>query len=273
MARLSTIIRSALTAGLALTLGVVATAPVSAAEQDSTYGKVVVALSASNVSAAGAEIDVTAYSIGDADVRRIAIDLPFDTSTLRYEGAAGALAASAAAGQVELKIDQLNHGDKATSTLRFSAAPGASASANIEARASYTWTSVGSGGSGIRNRLVLALTSAAQPQSILAVAGGGDERAVSSQEVFVAGEPVFVWATPRSGATQPFVFDKSLARIKGKINKNSSDGAVTTREWRAADENGAISFSLAAADLAPGEYTLVARGYWTGLTLTATIVR
>jgi hypothetical protein len=253
-----------------------AVVPASAAtvKNDPTYGKLVVALSSAEVTAAGADIKVTAYSIGEADVKHITIDVPYTASALSYVGASsGSFSVSPSAGQVELSLLRLDHGDQAVATLHFNAAPSVAAGTQAESQARYTWTTPGIGGSGVSNRLVLGLNAGAQPLTTLVVAPSGDMRAVESSAVFVGGEPVFVWATPASGPTIPLVFDHANLRVKGKVNLSGSDASLQLNDWRAANDDGVIRFNLAATDLAPGQYTLVARGYWTGITLSTTVVR
>jgi hypothetical protein len=274
MARFTTFARTALAAGFALSLGFAATPSLAAEARDA---KVVVSLKPGTVSATSAEIIVTANSVGEDTARGVSISLPYNSSQLSFVGA-GARDADVAINSdsraIELDIRSLGDGDTATATLRFNTQPGVSA---VELRADYSWGDEGEEDNisdAVSNRLALRLADGPQPSLALSVAGSGAQVAVSSAGAFVPGEPLLVWATPtNSSSSVGFVFaEETVARVKSRIPEpRDEDERKDIKDWTPAASDGSVRYQLYASDLAPGEYTLVTYGHWSGIAATTVI--
>jgi hypothetical protein len=278
----SMINRTLAAAGLVFSLGLGGLGTTFAADVDNDRGsaEVVVALRPGAVSSNSAEISVVARNLGEETARSVTISLPYNSSAVSFVGASGgnsAVSVNATGDKVEVRVRNLGDDDSASTTLRFAASEN-NQGGRIEAQASYSWNSEQASDKselGLSNRLSLLLNNEAQPTMALSVGGEGQIRTVSSAATFIPGEQVVVWATPkRSGNSTSFVFDRDgAARVESRIpeDRDSSED-FDPREWTSANGSGAVSYQLYATDLAPGEYTLVTYGYWSGITTTASIV-
>jgi hypothetical protein len=223
-------------------------------------------------SAAGADgtltYTVTAINTGDAGVKRVNITVPFDTAALQPVNAAlqsDAGWVNTTAGAVAIQTGGLgSQGDSVQAILRFQALPG-HAGASLSQRATYTWSATNDHGSGVSN---LPLSTQA---SVAVQAEGRD--LVFDSSAFGSGEGITFWYNApgsRVVATRirdGYLFDADVlaaqkARHVEKGNHGEYDDGV---DHMFADSQGAVSVRLSTAGLAPGAYTLVARGNTSGL--------
>lgn len=184
---------------------------------------------------------LVATNRGRGAARNAMIVLPFDPARLRLIDAAfsreGAWVSQVLSNTVELQTGPLaSGGDTVTATLRLAVLQPFAPGDALSNPATVTWRSAGGGGTGRANRPVLSDTGLYR----LAVTPQPGGFSVSS-DLFLPNEPVGVWLNLAGGTVQ----------------------ALGTPQ---ADANGAVAQELSSAGLAPGFYSAVARGTWSGIT-------
>jgi hypothetical protein len=143
---------------------------------------------------------------------------------------------------IEIRTGALPGGDTVTATLRMRVAANAPLGTSIAPRISFEWNDRAGGGTSSGNLLSLVvgernLATAYYPLAI----DVSDDGFFFSAAIFAPSEPVGLWYVTPSG-------------------RNVELG--TTR----ADEDGVIDLELIIGDDAPGDYSLVASGAWSGFT-------
>lgn len=222
-------------------------------------------------SAAGADgtltYTITAINTGDAGVKRVNITVPFDTAALQPVNAAlqsDSGSVNTTPGAVAIQTGALgSQGDSVQAILRFQALPG-HAGAGLSQRATYTWSATDQKGSGVSN-LPLA-------QASLAVQAEGRDL-IFDASAFGSGEGITFWYNAPGGSVvatrirDGYLFDADvLAAKKARHEEKGTPGEYDDGvDHMFADSQGAVSVRLATAGLAPGAYTLVARGNTSGL--------
>src|SRR5262245_19247076 len=184
------------------------------------------------------------------------IDLPFDGAALQLVSTEfskpDAWVTQIGSSGLEISAGKIGSGGGTLhATLRFAALkPGA----ELTAPATVRWSDEDEGGRSISNRPNLAGTS----QALSVSAAGGDY--IFSADVFAPGEHVTFWYNTPDGAVV-------AAEIKNGyvIDAASTDEKDNGADYVRADGNGSVSVRLATKGLAPGGYTLVARGNSGGL--------
>jgi len=251
----------------AILIGVAGAGQAAAASRHSTH--VGVGIQQSATSADGTlNYVVTAVSDGTDMAKKTTISVPFDAAALRvvnWSLSKTASQVSAAPGVIEIQTGPLGgDGDSTQVTLSFRALPG-HAGAVLTERASYKWSADGNTGSGLSN-LPVAGNAALDVQ----IAGGN---ATISSSVFGTNEPVTFWYNAPGGRVvgtrvrDGYLLDADAVAAKKAYNDRKvkhgvyDDGVPNVF----ADAQGNVSVLLSTANLAPGAYTVVARGNSGGL--------
>jgi hypothetical protein len=193
---------------------------------------------------------------GGGPARNTHIDLPFDGTALQLVSTefskADAWVTEIGSSGLEISAGKIGSGGGALQgTLRFAALkPGA----ELTAPATVRWSDEDEGGHSISNRPNL--VSARQALSVSTA--GGDY--IFSADVFAPGEHITFWYNTPAGAVV-------AAEIKNGyvIDAASTDEKDKGADYARADDTGSVSVRLATKGLAPGGYTLVARGNSGGL--------
>lgn len=223
-------------------------------------------------SAAGADgtVDytVTVVSTGEVAVKHVTVTVPFDASALQPVSGAlqsdvGQVALGASAVEIRTGV-LLSDGDSVQATLHFRALPG-HAGAGLTQRASFSWSADDQRGSGVSNLPVAG-------QASLAVTSEGTDL-VFDGSVFGSNEGITFWYNTPSGQVvaarirDGYVYsaDALTAKKDAHIRNNKPGKYDEGTDHLFADAAGAVSVRLSTAGLAPGAYTLVARGNTSGL--------
>jgi len=238
----------------------------AAARKNSNVG---VAIQQSAVEADGTlDYTLTVVSSGELAVKRVVVTLPFDASAL--QAVSGALQSNAGqvtlgASAVEIRTGVLvGDGDAVQATLRFRDLPG-HAGAGLTQRASFSWSASDENGSGISNLPV-------SGQASLAVTSDGTDL-VFDGSVFGSNEGITYWYNTPSGDVvalrirDGYLLDADAVAAKRDAHtRNNKPGKYDDgTDHVFADAAGAVGVRLSTAGLAPGAYTLVARGNTSGL--------
>jgi hypothetical protein len=238
----------------------------AAARKNSNVG---VAIQRSAVAADGTlDYTVTVVSSGELAVKRVIVTVPFDASAL--QPVSGALQSDAGqvtlgASAVEIRTGVLaGDGDSAQATLRFRDLPG-HAGAGLTQRASFSWSASDVNGSGISNLPVAG-------QASLAVTSEGRDL-VFEGSVFGSNEGITYWYNTPSGSVvamrirDGYLLDGNYvdARKDAHTRNNKPGKYDEGSDHMFADAAGTVSVRFSTAGLAPGAYTVVARGTTSGL--------
>jgi hypothetical protein len=256
--------------GVALALAGISGAG-AASSQDSADVRVTIQQSAATTGSGVVAYTITAVNRGDGFAGDATITVPYDNSALRLldvqVSRRGVWVSELRDGAIELKTGRLDSdGGQAVATVRFALQPGASAAGLTEPLA-FTWKDRDDGGEGLSNY------PAGHPRAAEAAARGLSVSAVGDEitfrgDLFEADEPVFFWYTTPQGVTietrvkDGYIID---ARLVAQDEDEKDSG-----EFVVANNQGVVSAPLDGSKLLPGTYTMVAQGYESGLTATAT---
>src|SRR5439155_11118657 len=144
-----------------------------------------------------------------------------------------------------------------------------SASAQAVQRLSFTWTDKLKGGQGISNQLPNTDTAGAYLP--LSINQSADAMTFDSN-VFASNEGVYFWYNAPDGTVIPTrvqrgkLIDADVAAQKYRDNSDYERGSA----YAITNDQGQVDVSLGTDGLAPGTYTLVARGNSSALTTVAT---
>jgi hypothetical protein len=192
-------------------------------------------------------LTIVATNHGHGRAANTVITLPLSAGQVQLREAtfsrAGAWVRRIAGDAITIQTGTLGgRGDTITATLRLAVAPKAQVGQPIVGQLRYHWRDAAGGGDGQSNALDLALGRDAPPAVATLLPAGTPGRFTAA--VFAPGEPVALWY-------------------------RAPDGAVVSMARTTADGAGAIRTGLP-TDLAPGSYTLIACGVWSGLQASVT---
>ncbi|HYF61577.1 MAG TPA: hypothetical protein VD886_02110 [Herpetosiphonaceae bacterium] len=186
-----------------------------------------------------------AHNWGDGPAGEVAISFPFDPAVLQVLDASfdsdSAWVSELGDASLVIKTGRLDSGASVRATLRFLVRRSAATGVDFSARAWFGWwDSAGQRDARSNRPDIRTAASSSSGWYPLSVAADGAARVFGSG-VFIPNEPVALW-----------------------YNTPAGDAVSVGRVW--ADENGAISASLNTAELARGNYSMVAYGVWSKLT-------
>jgi len=215
---------------------------------------------------------ITANNDGDNAAGNVTISVPYDSAALRFVGATfsqpSAWVSNNTANALEIKTGSVGgDGGSVKAVLRFQAL--SSASAQAVQRLSFTWTDKLKGGHGISNQLPNAGTAGAYLP--LSINQGADAMTFDS-DAFASNEGVYFWYNAPDGTVIPTrvqrgkLISANLAEQKYRDNSDYERGS----EHAIANDQGQVDVTIGTDGLAPGTYTLVARGNSSALTTVAT---
>lgn len=215
---------------------------------------------------------ITATNDGENAAGNVTINVPFDPAALRFVGATfsqpGAWVSNITAKALEIKTGAVGgDGGSVKAVVRFQALSGGSA--QPVQRLSFDWTDKLKGGHGISNQLLGA--GAASAYAPLTVGQSAGEITFAS-DAFASNEGVFFWYNTPDGKViqtrvrRGYLIDAEIAKQKRNQDSSYEQGS----EYVFANDQGQAAVTLSTAGLAPGTYTLVARGNSSALTAVAT---
>jgi hypothetical protein len=194
---------------------------------------------------------ITATNRGQGNAKETAITMPLDPAKVRVLDASfsrnGAWVSNLASDSVEIKTGPLGgNGDTVTATLRLQVLPDVPVGTSLSGRLSYHWWDYALGGDDVSNASLLSVESSVRNPDAYPLAADPAEGAAGTtftfhSELLAPREPVGVWY-------------------------NTPDGQAVTVSTSHAGDDGSLSVTLNSSGLAPGNYSLVFRGLWTGLT-------
>lgn len=189
---------------------------------------------------------IVAANYGRGGASEVVITMPFDPAAVRLIDARFSRpetwVSQVQSGSLTIRTGPLDRSDVVTGTVRLAVRASAPPGAPLAPRLRHTWRDDRGGGAGRSNQLLLSVGGTGAPQNPAPLTveradteGGRGYRFSSS--TFVPGEPVAFWY-------------------------NTPDGRAVALEGAGADSEGAVSLLLPPDGLAPGAYSLVARGLW-----------
>jgi hypothetical protein len=264
-------VAGALAAILALVGGVgqAAAAPATASNSDTDIGVGILQTASSNDGTL--TYTVTIVNDGEKMVKYTTVTVPFDAKALQaLDGSLSNRSGSVSItpGAIEIKTSALGGGgDSVQATLHFRALPGSSG--GLTQRASYSWKQ----GSGVSNLPLAAVAHASLDSSV------EGSVATFSTNAFGSREPVTFWYNTPSGqvvATRVrdgFLLDAEVVRQHKADNDRQKNHHVYNQGALGvfADDQGSVSVQLSTKGLAPGVYSVVARGNTSGLIAVGTV--
>jgi hypothetical protein len=215
---------------------------------------------------------ITASNDGTNGAGEVTISVPYDSAALRFVGATfsqpSAWISNNTANALEIKTGPVGgEGGSVKAILRFQAL--SSASAQAVQRLSFKWTDKLKGGRGISNQL----PNAGPAGTYLLLSVNQNAGAMSfDSNAFASNEGVYFWYNAPDGTVIPTrvqrgkLISANLAEQKYRDNSDYERGS----EHAIADDQGQVGVTISKDGLAPGTYTLVARGNSSGLTALAT---
>lgn len=265
--------RGALVVGMAaLALGVGGATNASAATRVVKDDRPDISVSIQAAPAASANTlnyTITTLNTGKSPAKNATITLPFDTSKLRLDNVQfsrpGAWVSANGTDSVEIQTGRVNSGDDSvTATLFFTKLANDAA---VTQQASYKWTGVFRGsGEGHSN------TPVVSNDNLLNVAAiNTPERQSYSfkSAIFVPGEAVVLWYNTPDGRAEQLEVKENRLR-EADLTKPGSDEEGS--DYTLADDSGAIDLEMLTRGMAPGTYSIIARGAESGLSATGTFV-
>lgn len=197
---------------------------------------------------------IVATNRGKGSAKNTVISMALDPAKLRVVDAAfsreGAWVSKLGETQVEIQTGPLGSGgDVVTATLRLAVQGAVADGTSLAERLTYRWGDDRSGGKGSSNLLMVRAGSSNNnqpyyPLEVGPASGPAGTAFVFSSTLFAPNEPVSYWY-------------------------NTPAGGVQGLNTLVADGDGALVGEFDSTGLAPGAYSMVARGAWTGYTLTA----
>lgn len=227
-----------------------------AAQPGAGAADVVVTVRPGPQSAEGVAYTIVATNNGTEVAHNTTISVPFDSAALRVLGVQSegsrAWVKSQPANTIEIQIDQLaNGGESVAATVHFARLPGAPAGTGLTQRLTYHWGDGTISGAGRSNLPV----ANAQPAYALTVTPDAGLQTFKSG-IFAPGEPVTLWYNTPTGVAKVTFDGAKLTTADDRVDDSIS--------YIRADADGNISIDFSTAGLAPGAYSMVAHGNWTG---------
>jgi len=215
---------------------------------------------------------ITTTNDGDNAASNVTINVPYNPAALRFVGATfsqpAAWVSNITANALEIKTGAVG-GDGGTvkAVVRFQ--PLTSGAAQAVQRLSFEWSDKLKGGHGISNQLPSADMGGLYAPLTVSSASGST---TFSSDAFASNEGVFFWYnTPDGKVIQARVQRGKLIDAETAQRKYQDDSAYDRgAEYAIANDQGQVVVDLSSDGLAPGTYTLVARGNSSGLTAVAT---
>lgn len=207
---------------------------------------------------------------GKAPAQNTIITVPFDASKLRLEdvqfSGGSAWVTDIQPSAVTVQIERLNSGgDSRTISARFTPLVNLSAGAVLGDRVSYRWSDKEGNGNGLTNLPILN-NGALFPLNVTpASAVAKTTRTFSSNAIFAPGEFVTMWYTGPDGKSVELEV-KGTSLVDAASTKDDENGG----KFVIADANGAMNAQFLSENLAPGTYSMVARGNLTGFSAVGT---
>ena len=209
-------------------------------------------------------------SHGDIDVRQVTATVPitsgYSLAGVRFSRS-GAWVSRVSENSVDIRIVRVVGDDESfVATLRFASRDTVMTNAVID-RASVTWPGDMQETPSVSN-LPVTLFPATISTTMEAVEG--EEMTYSFRaNAFATGEPVSLWYTSAAGMSVALVTEGDMVFPKPPKDPFEDDEEVYGQSMPA-DMIGELVGRLNIADIAPGTYTLAARGGWSGVTAFAT---
>ena len=213
---------------------------------------------------------VEVRSHGEIDVRQVTATIPF-ASGYRFVGASfsrsGTWISRIGENSIDIRIVRVVGDDaKFMATLRFASRDTVMTNAVID-RASVTWPGDMQETPSVSN-LPLTLFPATIASTTEALEGEAMTYSFRAN-TFATGEPVSLWYTSDAGVSVALVTEGDLVFPKPPKDPFDDDEKVYGHSMPA-DLTGELMGRLKITDIAPGTYTLAARGGWSGVTAFAT---
>jgi arylsulfatase len=205
---------------------------------------------------------------GDLDLREVVINIPFTpgyrVANVRLDQRdAWVSRIGDASIDVRLaRVDGANDGVIGTLTFR---SPGATGTNALIARATVNWPNKLRRIPGFSN---LPLNSSRTPLTTRVTLADGDQAYNFNAATFAPNEPVSLWFTSAAGVSTALV-------AEGSVAIPAQAGTADASRSMMADRYGSLSAQINTSTLAPGTYTVAARGGWSGVVTSApfTVVR
>lgn len=208
---------------------------------------------------------IVATNGGKGPAQNTVITVPFDASKLRLEdvqfSGGGAWVTDIQPSAFTVQIERLSSGgDTLTINARFVALASLQSGAVLGERLSYRWNDKQGSANGLTNLPILTDGGATFALSgNPASAPARTKRTFATSGIFAPGEFVTMWYTTAAGKAVELEVKGTLLVDAASTDSDENGGAFVI-----ADGNGAVSAQFATDDLAPGSYTMVARGNRTG---------
>jgi hypothetical protein len=196
--------------------------------------------------------------------RNVTVTVPFNGSALKlldvqFSGGT-AWVQKHDANTIIYRIDGLHKDHPITATVRFTKLATAPKDIALTERATFSWSVEGRKELG-KSNIPLAL----KPYYALDVTAFTTKEGTTQRlagNLFVPGEPVSFWCNMPDGEIHPLMIHKAvLAHELGPDDKAEHRYVEAIR----VDQDGAMRIDFPAEELAPGYYSVVAYGQWSGL--------
>jgi hypothetical protein len=202
------------------------------------------------------------------------LTVPFDASKVQLVSVqfsrSGAWVTSLESNNFQANLGRIgSRGDAIAVAASFAVLPGYNGAQPLTTQIGYTWDDETGGQDGSSAALLLPQTAApAQQPSTMMVPRGGTLQ-VNISATFAPNERVTFWYNDPNGAVVPLYVDRGQLvldrRHKDRNEETTTDKLVNNGVFLTADGQGAISAPFMTSGLAPGMYSLVARGNTSGL--------
>ncbi len=214
--------------------------------------------------------EIVATNEGKSPAQNTVINVPFDGSKLQLEdvqfSGPNAWVTDTQSGSFSAQILQLSSGGESQIiTARFAALSTLSSGSVLGERLSYRWNDKQGSVSAQSNLPILSDGSGMYALNATPTAAAAKTtRTFSSGAIFAPGEFVTMWYTTPAGKSVELEVKGALL-----VDASSTDSKDNGGAFVIADANGAVSAQYITEDLAPGKYTMVARGNRTGFVAVA----
>lgn len=212
--------------------------------------------------------DIVAAAHSDIFARNTTITVPFDPAVLALKdvqfSGEPAWVQKLEERAIVLHIEELHKNHPSTTTVRFAKLPNAPQDARLTERLTFTWTVESRSDRGRSN-----VPMAPQPYYSLDVSMFNTPEGRQLQRfaggMFAPNEPVSFWCNMPDGTIHSMQIRTGKdAVLEHKVSAGERRAHSFADAIRA-DHDGAMAINFAETGLAPGNYSIVAYGHWTGL--------